>query len=72
MQPNRHERRALAAADRKGWRPRPWGEEVGIGHSKVHELIASKEIHSVKIGHARVITTPPAVYLARLAAEQAA
>lgn len=65
---NRHERRA---AGKVGWRIPEWSRDVGCGKSTTNELIREKKIDSVKLGTARIITTPPGEFLASLAAEQA-
>ena len=51
-----------------GWRVKEWAEAVGISRASVYELIASKEIDSVKFGGARIIRTQPDDFLASLPA----
>ena len=55
--------------DKVGWRVSEWAADVGISRAFTYELIAEKSISSVKVGAARIITTPPADYLKNLAAE---
>jgi hypothetical protein len=54
-----------------GWRPKEWGDDVGVGITFVNDLIKSGAIKSVKLGKARtaprIITTAPSEYLASLA-----
>lgn len=49
-----------------GWRVKPWAFEAGISVSSVYELLSAGGIDSVKYGGARIILTPPAVFLASL------
>lgn len=55
-----------------GWRIAEWCEDVGVSRSYTYELLSAKKINSVKAGAARIITTAPSDYLARLASEAAA
>jgi hypothetical protein len=54
-------------ADKVGWRVNEWADDVGLGRAFTYQLIQERRIKSVKIGTARVITTPPADYLRSLA-----
>ncbi len=54
-----------------GWRPREWGAVAGVKHTKTAELVKNKDVDSVKLGGARIITTSPREYLDRLAKQQA-
>jgi hypothetical protein len=52
--------------DKVGWRVSEWAADVGISRAFAYEMIAEKTIRSVKVGAARIITTPPADYLRSL------
>jgi hypothetical protein len=54
-------------ADKVGWRVHEWADDVGLGRAFTYQLIGEGRIKSVKIGAARIITTPPADYLKNLA-----
>lgn len=54
-----------------GWRVPSWCAEVDCGRSFAYELIKENKISSVKLGAMRIITTPPAQFLASLAEQQA-
>lgn len=60
------------AHTKAGWRVPEWSRDVGCGKSLTNELIRDKKIASVKLGGARIITTPPAQFLASLAEQQKA
>ena len=49
--------------DKVGWRVSEWADDVGLGRAFTYLLIRDGRIKSVKVGGARVITTPPADYL---------
>ena len=57
-------------SDKVGWRVSEWADDVGIGRAFTYQLIGEGRIKSVKIGGARVITTPPADYLKNLAGDE--
>ena len=61
---------AARSPTKAGWRVGEWAEDTGFSRSYVYLLLDRGEITSVKAGTMRIITTPPADYLARLAAEQ--
>lgn len=48
-----------------GWRRREWQASVGLGPSRIAELIADGTIDSVKVGGARIITVSPEDFLNR-------
>jgi hypothetical protein len=58
---------AGGAVRKQGWRIKEWGDDVGLRKSRIYELINSREIVSVKIGGARIITTTPADFLSQAA-----
>lgn len=58
--------------EKVGWRVLEWSIATGCGKSTTNELIREKKITSVKLGGSRIITTPPATFLASLAEQQAA
>jgi hypothetical protein len=60
---------AAAAAAKVGWRVSEWSEAVGLCRATVYKLMTAKTVECVKSGSARIIITPPADYLASLAAE---
>ena len=49
-----------------GWRPTEWAGATGVSRSLVYQLLDANRIKSVKCGNARIITTPPATFLASL------
>jgi hypothetical protein len=49
-----------------GWRVVEWSGAVGISRSTAYELMQSKAIESVRLGGARIITTPPEAFLKSL------
>lgn len=49
------------------WKVKEWGQLVSLSESYVHKLIAEKRIESVRIGHTRLIKTPPEMFLEELA-----
>lgn len=55
-----------AAATKAGWRIDEWARDVGVSRSTIYELIGEKRISSVRLGGARIITTPPAKFLSSL------
>jgi hypothetical protein len=63
-----------ATPGKVGWRPDEYAEAIGTGRTFVDALIRSGAIKSVKLGAARtaprIITTPPAEYLASLVHDQ--
>jgi len=54
-----------------GWRVREWRGALGLGHTKTAELVKNRDVDSVMVGSARIITTSPREYLDRLAKRQA-
>ncbi|MCC7274765.1 MAG: hypothetical protein IT561_18995 [Alphaproteobacteria bacterium] len=50
-----------------GWRVNEWCAAVGIRRTTAHHLMVRQEITTVRLGRARIITTPPAAFLASLA-----
>jgi hypothetical protein len=68
---NRAERRASASIERghdakHGWRVAEWASAAGCSRSFVYNLLAAKQLESVKLGRSRVIITHPRDYLAAL------
>lgn len=59
------------SSEKAGWRVAEWAKNVGIGRAYTYELIRDRKIRSVKIGSARVITTPPGEFLRSLEQLQA-
>jgi predicted DNA-binding transcriptional regulator AlpA len=57
----------MQTTDKAGWRVPEWAACAGISRSLTYELMAAGRIASVKIGAARIITTPPAAFLAHVA-----
>jgi hypothetical protein len=57
---------------RAGWPILDWAHATGIGRSMAYILLKRGELASVRIGKRRIIVTPPAEFLARLAREQRA
>ncbi len=55
-----------ANPEKVGWRPREWGDAVGLCRATVYNLMNESKIASVKSGSARIIITAPAAYLASL------
>ena len=47
-----------------GWRVGEWSDAIGCSKSFTYLLLAAKELDSVKLGSARIITTAPQDYLA--------
>jgi hypothetical protein len=56
-----------AVPGKVGWRVREWHTAVGCSRAHVWNLIAAKQIRSVKAGNLRIITTSPHEFLAGLA-----
>ncbi len=54
-----------------GWRVRERRLALGLGHTKTAELVKNGDVDSVLVGSARIITTSPRQYLARVAERQA-
>jgi hypothetical protein len=52
--------------EKAGWRPREWARAAGLSRASVYNLLAAKQIASVKYGGARIIVTTPAQFLASL------
>jgi excisionase family DNA binding protein len=48
---------------RVGWRVNDWADSVGLGRAYTYEMINEGRIKSVKVGGARIITTPPDEFL---------
>ena len=63
---------SVPANSKAGWRVPEWARDAGISRSYTYELLQAGRIKSVKVGAARVITTSPADFLAKLQNEQAA
>jgi hypothetical protein len=68
---NRAERRVAASIERghdakHGWRVAEWASAAGCSRSFVYNLLAAKQLDSVKLGRSRVIITHPADFLATL------
>jgi hypothetical protein len=57
----------LEPQDKVGWRVDEWASAVGICRASVYNLMAAKDIDSVKLRSARIITTSPREYLLSLA-----
>jgi hypothetical protein len=55
--------------DKVGWRIDEWTRAIGGSRSATYNLLKAGIIASVKMGRARVITTPPQDYLATLVDE---
>ena len=53
-------------ASKKGWTVTEWRHEVGISPAFTWRLIRDDRVRSVKLGKRRLITTPPAEFLANL------
>jgi len=70
---NRRRNRLKEAAnpEKIGWRPHEWADAVGVCRGTVYNLLADGSISAVKLGAARVITTTPTEFLARLAGDAA-
>jgi hypothetical protein len=51
------------------WRILEWAAAVGIGATKTNALIRDKRVESVMLDGRRLITTPPAVFIASLSSE---
>ena len=51
--------------EKAGYSVDEWAVNVGIGRTKIYELIKDNEISTKKIGTRRIITTPPKQYLQR-------
>ncbi len=49
-----------------GWKVPEWCAATGVSRSSVYELLAEKRLDSVKLGHSRLITTHPSVFLSSL------
>ena len=54
-----------------GWNTDDWCNDTGVGRSTSYLLELEGKIKAVRVGKRRVIITPPAQFLASLAAEQA-
>ena len=60
------------AAGKAGWRVGEWAEATGVGRTTAFSLIKNGIINSVKLApKLRIITTPPADYLARFKTDRA-
>jgi excisionase family DNA binding protein len=53
------------------WSVKVWSKSTGVGHTKTYELIKDNKIRSVKFGAKRLITTPPADFIASLSQQAA-
>lgn len=53
-----------------GWATDEWCKDTGVGRSTSYELEAEGKIKAVRVGKRRIITTPPAAFLAALAEQQ--
>ena len=62
----------MRESQKAGWKIAEYADLVGIGRSKLYTLPKELQPKSVHVGSRRVITEPPADYLARIAATQAA
>jgi len=60
---------STVALGKAGWKVPEWAHDAGVSRSSTYELIAENRIQSVKFGAARIITTPPATFLASLRGE---
>lgn len=54
-----------------GWRVSEWAADCGVSRAFTYNLLGAGRIDSVKVGSARIITTPPAAFLASLSNEAA-
>lgn len=52
------------------WTIKEWCVLTSIGRTVTFGLIKNGDVESVKVGHRRLITTPPAEYITRLLARQ--
>jgi hypothetical protein len=55
-----------------GWRKSEYAPLCGFGRSKLYTLPPEQQPKTVRVGGVPIIIEPPDVYLARLAAQQAA
>lgn len=62
--------KTLDGVTKVGWTPRQWCHASGLGTTKLYQLKNERKVDFIKIGRATIITTSPAEYYARLAAEQ--
>jgi excisionase family DNA binding protein len=46
-----------------GWRVQEWCDDVGVSRAYTYQLIAAKQIRTVKVGAARIIITSPRQFL---------
>ena len=53
---------------KSGWRIPQWADETSVSRSTVYNLLDAKRIEAVKLGRARIITTPPGEFLQSLKA----
>jgi hypothetical protein len=60
-----------ARPTKAGWRVEEWAADCGLSRSYTYNLLARGAIKGVRVGRNRIITTPPAEYLASLANEAA-
>ena len=51
---------------KRGWTVTEWRLEVGISSASTWRLIRDHQVKAVKMGRRRLITTPPAEFLANL------
>lgn|GEM_PF-4366713 len=51
---------------KRGWTVTEWRLEVGISSASTWRLIRDQQVKAVKMGRRRLITTPPAEFLANL------
>ena len=62
----------MRESQKAGWMIGEYADLVGFGRSKLYTLPKELQPKSVRVGSRRIITEPPAEYLARLAETQAA
>ena len=58
----------ITRAPKSGWKILEWCAETGISRSSAYNLLTADppRLEAVKFGRARIITTPPAVFLESL------
>jgi len=61
----------LASVEKVGWRINEWCAAVGLCRASIYNLLDDGKINAVKCGGARIITTTPSEFLARLAGDAA-
>jgi excisionase family DNA binding protein len=54
------------APTKVAWKVKEWAEQVSLSVSYTHKMIAEEKIRSVRVGHTRLITTPPQEFIDRL------